>query len=637
MQYFLNGYRKGDPRIRPVADGRTEDQPDLPGEVDVLIVGTGPSGLLLAAQLSEFPDIVTRVVERAPGPLEVGRADGVSCRTVETFEAFGLAERMLAEAYWVNQTNFWGPDPDDPSRIKRFGRVQDVRDGLSEFPHVIVNQARLGDFLLEYAKNSPSRLKVDYGHEVVALQAPKTDDEPVLVTIRRSGDDTDGSEVTVEAKYVVGCDGAHSTVRQAIGRIPHGEGQDKAWGVMDILATTDFPDIRFKATIQSGSGGNILLIPREGGYMVRLYVDMGEIATDARLTAEQVLDQVRGVLAPYTLEVQEIAWFSVYRVGHRVTDKFDDVDDDKIGTRAPRVFIAGDACHTHTAKAGQGMNVSMQDTFNLGWKLAAVLQGRSPGALLDTYSLERKQIAEDLIAMDTRWSKAIGGAGRVDSADPAEAMAGFAEVQRQFVTNGEFTAGLATHYPPGLLTGDDTHLHLATGYPPGRRFTSAEVIRLADARRFQLGHVHRADGRWRLYAFADAVDPRTRGSRFLELVEFLAGDDSPIRRFTPDGWDVDAVFDVRGIVQQSHFDVEWADIHDFLKPRKGRLGLVDPEKVFTPVDDVDKDIFDLRGIDRGAGALVVVRPDQYVSLVLPLDGYDELTEFFGRFMMQDGG
>jgi phenol 2-monooxygenase (NADPH) len=266
-----------------------------------------------------------------------------------------------------------------------------------------------------------------------------------------------------------------------------------------------------------------------------------------------------------------------------------------------------------------------------------VLQGRSPGALLDTYSLERKQIAEDLIAMDTRWSKAIGGAGRVDSADPAEAMAGFAEVQRQFVTNGEFTAGLATHYPPGLLTGDDTHLHLAIGYPPGRRFKSAEVIRLADARRFHLGHVHRADGRWRLYAFADAVDPRTGGSRFLELVEFLATDDSPIRRFTPDGWDVDAVFDVRGIVQQSHLDVEWADIHDFLKPRKGRLGLVDPEKVFTPVDDVDKDIFDLRGIDRGAGALVVVRPDQYVSLVLPLDGYDELTEFFERFMKNETG
>ena len=105
-------------------------------------------------------------------------------------------------------------------------------------------------------------------------------------------------------------------MRQAIGRNPHGEGQDKAWGVMDLLATTDFPDIRFKATIQSGSGGNILLIPREGGYMVRLYVDMGDIAADAWLTPDDILDQARSVLAPYTLQVQEIAWFSVYRVGH---------------------------------------------------------------------------------------------------------------------------------------------------------------------------------------------------------------------------------------------------------------------------------------------------------------------------------
>lgn len=627
MQYFLDGYRSGDPRIHPLAEGRSAEQGPLPEEVDVLIVGTGPAGLLLAAQLSTTPEIVTRVVEKAEGPLEVGRADGIACRTVEMFEAFGLAGRLTTEAYWINETHFWGPDADDKARITRLGRVQDVRDGLSEFPHVIVNQARLLDFLLEYMENSPSRLRVDYSHETVKVEVPEAADERVTVTVN-----TPDGEVTVRAKHVVGCDGAHSVVRDSIGRVPQGHGEDKAWGVMDVLAVTDFPDIRFKCTIQSADAGNILLIPREGGYMVRLYVDMGNIAPDAWLTKEDVLEKAQSVLAPYTFEVKETAWFSVYRVGHRVTDKFDDVDDDQMESSTPRVFIAGDACHTHTAKAGQGMNVSMQDTFNLGWKLISVLQGRSPASLLHTYNAERHVIAENLIEMDTRWSRAIGAAQ--DSDDPQAAMKGLAEVQRQFVTNSEFTAGFATHYAPDLLTGDDTHLHLATGFPPGRRFHSAEVIRLGDSRQAHLGHVHRADGRWRLYAFADMVDPRSLGSRFNQLMDFLASEASPIRRFTPQGTDLDAIFDIHGIIQQSHLEVDWADMHPVLKPHKGALGLQDYQKAHAPVLGTDQDIFDLRGIDRGAGALVVVRPDQYVSLVLPLDGFDELTEFFTRFMLE---
>ena len=626
MQYFTEGYRPGDPRIRPAAEGRDGEQGPLPAEVDVLVVGSGPAGLLLAAQLSEFPQIVTRVVERADGPLRVGRADGVNCRTVEMFEAFGLAGKMIDEAYWVNETRFWGADPRDNARIIRLGRTQDVRDLLSEFPHVIVNQARLLDFFLEHMANSPSRLRVDYGHEAVRADVPDAPDEPVTVTLRR-GDE----EITVRARYVVGCDGAHSAIRQSIGRRQEGSGHDKAWGVMDLLAVTDFPDVRFKCTIQAGNGTSILLIPREGGHLVRLYVDMGEIAPDVWLTEEEVLAQAHGVLAPYRLDVRETVWFSVYRVGHRVTDKFDDVDDADVATRAPRVLLAGDACHTHTAKAGQGMNVSMADTYNLGWKLAAVLQGRSPASLLHTYNHERHGIAEDLIAMDTRWSRAIGAA-QVDPSNPQAALIGLAEVQRQFISNLDFTAGMATHYDPGPLTGDDTHLHLAAGYEPGRRFHSAEVVRLSDAKRVHLGHVHRADARWRLYAFADAVDPRNPASRLGMLMDHLAGLDSPVARYTPAGWDVDAVFDVRAVLQQSHLELEWVDVHGFLRPTTGPLGLVDYEKVFCPVPGTDQDIFDLRRIDRGSGALVVVRPDQYVALTLPLDGYAELDAFFARFM-----
>ena len=626
MQYFSDGYRPGDPRIQPAADGRGEGQGPLPADVDVLIVGSGPAGLLLAAQLAQFPEIVTRVVEKADGPLQVGRADGVNCRTVEMFEAFGLADKMTAEAYWVNETHFWGADPEDNSRIIRLGRTQDVRDLLSEFPHVIVNQARLLDFLLEFMRNSASRLRVDYSMAAIRAEVPDAPDEPVTVTLLSAGNET-----TVRAKYVIGADGAHSTIRESIGRKMEREGEDKAWGVMDLLAVTDFPDIRFKCTIQAGNGKSILLIPREGGHMFRLYIDMGEIAPDAWLAQEEVLAQAKSVLAPYTLDVKDTAWFSVYRVGHGVTDKFDDVDDADMATHPPRVFIAGDACHTHTAKAGQGMNVSMADTFNLGWKLVAVLQGRSPAILLHTYNLERHGIAEDLIRTDKNWSKAIGAA-QIDPSNPKAALVGLAEVERQFITNLDFTAGLATNYDPGPLTGDNTYLHLAGGYEPGRRFHSAEVVRLSDAKTVHLGHVHLADGRWRLYAFADAVDPRNPASRLNKLMDYLAGDDSPVAKYTPKGWGTDSVFDVRAIIQQLHLELDWVQMHDFLKPRTGSLGLIDYEKVFCPTAGVDTDIFDLRRIDRGSGALVVVRPDQYVALTLPLDGYTELDEFFGRFM-----
>ena len=191
---------------------------------------------------------------------------------------------------------------------------------------------------------------------------------------------------------------------------------------------------------------------------------------------------------------------------------------------------------------------------------------------------------------------------------------------------------MATNYDPGPLIGDDTYLGLAAGYEPGRRFHSAEVIRLSDAKRLHLGHVHQADARWRLYAFADAVDPRNPASRLNKLMDFLSSANSPVAKYTPAGAGIDSVFDVRAILQQLHLELDWVQMHEFLKPKTGPLNLIDYEKVFCPLAGTDQDIFDLRRIDRGSGALVVVRPDQYVALTLPLDGYDELDEFFARFM-----
>ncbi len=379
MQFYLDGYAPGDPDILPAAPSAEDRPAGPPDAADVLIVGAGPAGMLLAAQLSSFPSIRTCIVERREGPLKRGQADGVACRTVEMFEAFGLSERLARESYWVNETVFWRPSTDDPSRIVRTGRVQDVEDGLSEFPHVIVNQARLLQYLQEYMARSPTRLVPDFGWEFETLTIDARGDYPVSATLRNV---TTNAAKTVRAKYVVGGDGARSKVREAIGAAPKGDFANHAWGVVDMLAVTDFPDIRLKAAIQSKDEGNILLIPREGGYLVRLYVDMGEIDPNDREafrlhTQESVIATAQRVLHPYTLDVRDVAWFAVYQVGQRVTDRFDDVPASEAGSRPPRVFIAGDACHTHSAKAGQGMNVSLQDAFNLGWKIASVLEGRA--------------------------------------------------------------------------------------------------------------------------------------------------------------------------------------------------------------------------------------------------------------------
>ena len=632
MQFYLNGYTPGDPDIAPPAPGAAQRPAGLPDTVDVLIVGSGPAGAVLAAQLSTFPGISTRLIERRDGPLQVGQADGIACRTVEMFEAFGLAQKLVSEAYWVNETVFWRPSQADRGRIVRTGRVQDTEDGLSEMPHVIVNQARLQQYLLDYMRKSATRLLPDYGLEFVTLTVEPDGEHPVVASLREVAT---GAQKTVRAKYVVGCDGARSGVRDAIGAVPQGDFANHAWGVVDMLATTDFPDIRLKAAIQSADEGNILLIPREGGYLVRLYVDLGEIDPAQREafrdqhTQASVIATAKRVLRPYTLDVKSVVWFAVYQVGQRVTDRFDDVPVEQAEHRLPRVFIAGDACHTHSAKAGQGMNVSMQDAFNLGWKLASVLEGRAKPALLRTYSAERQRIAQGLIDFDKAWSK-IMASQPLDPGRPELGGVDPQELQAYFVKSGRYTAGVATHYAPTtLLTAPATHQHLARGLPIGMRFHSAPVLRLADAKPVQLGHAARADGAWRLYAFADAS-----GQRLRDLAGFLAeSPQSPIRRFTPAGADIDSVIDVRAVFQQAHRDLQVQALPAMLLPRKGRFGLIDYEKAYCPDLRQGANIFDLRAIDRANGAVIVVRPDQYIAHVLPLDAQAELAAFFGQILL----
>lgn len=635
MQYHVNGFQPGDPDVQPAAPGHRRAGDPLPQTVDVLIAGSGPAGLCLAAQLARVPQIRTMLVEPKAGPMEKGQADGISVRSMEMFQAFGFGEKVMRESVWINETTFWAPGTD--AALSRVARVQDVPDGISEMPHVLINQARVHDMFLDIMRRSPHRLEPDYGLRVLDLVVdPQATEYPVTVTLEHTAPGREGQTATVRANYVIGCDGARSNVRRAIGGALHGDAAHQAWGVIDLLAVTDFPDWRMKSFVRSQDEGILMVLPREGGHLVRLYVELDQLgeherAADRGMGADDIIAKAQRILHPFQLDVKEVVWWSIYEIGHRLTDKFDDVPEDQIATRAPRVMLAGDACHTHSPKAGQGMNVSMGDTFNLGWKLISVLTGRADAALLHSYSGERRAAAKGLVEFDHKWARVVGARAEDDGTD------GLPRVAREFVNNLPFTCGLTIQYEPSALTGAPTHQALATGFDIGKRLHSAPVVRLADAKPMQLGHCIEADARFHVFLFAPAQDVGALGGPVATLCDWLAHDPaSPLRRHTAKGEDVDAVIDVRAVFQPHVHALDYAAMPALLRPSVGRYGLCDYEKVFCTDGKGGDDIFAQRGIHRQSGCMVIVRPDQYVGHILPLTARAELAAYFAGILRVRG-
>ncbi|KAF2235797.1 hypothetical protein EV356DRAFT_531648 [Viridothelium virens] len=592
-------------------------------QTDILICGSGSAGLCAAAWFAKCGVDFT-ILDKRPGPMERGQADGVQCRTVEVFESFGIAEDLLRASYHVLEVAFWSLN--EQGKLIRAKRVADTEPGLSHMPHVILNQARLNAILLDYMHSQSGR-EVAYGYAVKHVQLPSTSvsdpahaQYPVSVIAEK-----DGNEEIFHAKYVLGCDGAHSSIRKSLGYRMLGDSTDAIWGVMDIYPRTAFPDIRRKATIHSASG-NLLIIPREGGSLVRFYVELPPGTQAQHVTLADLHATARRIFTQYDLDFSETYWWSAYSIGQRLVDHF----TASAGTSSssspvdcqPRVFLTGDACHTHSPKAGQGMNVSLQDGYNLGWKLAHVLQNRASPLLLRTYERERGMVAKDLIDFDRELMQTFSKKGSANAKEFSEA----------FIKAGRYTAGLTAKYEDSeIVAAGRSQQGRAPGLVVGMRFPSAQVVRFCDARAMQLVRALPADGRWRIVVFAGKIGDGKTIRRLERLAKFLEGTDGPVKRFTPNGADVDAFIEPIVVFSGKRVELEQELIPPYFWPETGKWKMRDIHKVFVDDESYNSGhghAYQKYGVNVADGVLAIVRPDQYVSLVTDLDDHRSVGQFF---------
>ncbi|GAA5918924.1 hypothetical protein JCM1841_006686 [Sporobolomyces salmonicolor] len=640
-------------------------------EVDVLIVGAGPAGLMLATWLSKLK-VQTKIIDKRNTKIFTGQADGVQCRTVEVFQSFGFAERLVLEGAHINEVVFYNPGED--GGIVRTKRTPDNEPGTSRFPHAVLTQARIEQFMLDAINEfdnltversiTPTSLSVD--SSLISSFAPTS--YPVTVTLRHLSEDEStpaqtgavpnglfrsnilsdeeaeaiaagkvdsekaGEAETVRAKFVVGCDGARSWVRKQLGLTLEGDSANSVWGVLDAVVVTDFPDIRLKCTIHSKDAGSILVVPRERD-LVRFYIQMGtakpgERFDRAAVTPESIIATAQRIFAPYVIDFKHVDWYTLYEVGQRLCPKM---------TLDERVFLAGDASHCHSPKAGQGMNVSMMDTYNLGWKLAHVLQGKASPEILKTYQSERHQTAKELIDLDYQLSRMFAAKPQRDETDTeGVSLAAFKEF---FIKAGRWASGTAVHYKPSLLIAPEREGgSLAPGLPHGMRFESHPVVCIADARPWHLADRFMSDGRYRLVIFAGDVREASQREKLENVAAYLDSPAGALRTYTPSSSDLDSVIEVLTIISNPRTSIEPNAFPDVLWPPKKPYGSRAYDKLYaddsSPVTpEVQGRIYEKLGVDKQKGCVVVVRPDQTVALVAGLEDPEQIGDFFSRFLV----
>ncbi|WP_329467349.1 FAD-dependent oxidoreductase [Streptomyces sp. NBC_01431] len=385
---------------------------------DVLIIGAGPTGLTLACDLARR-GVSFLLLERSTTPSTASRAKTIQPRTMEVADNLGVAGRVLTEGRVNVPTRHY-----DRARVvsEAVELAAGVRTTDAPYPPVWLSQPRFEQILRDHLTELGGT--VHWGSEVTDLQQ---DGDGVTATVTTR---PDAGSRTVHARYAVGVDGGRSTVRALAGIELHGTSlTDQRWHLGDVRVTGLSRHCQHLWT--SKEDGLLSLFPLPG---TDLWQFQASIPADPAEPEEPSLELFRRIFAERAgvpgVVIQDVAWLSLYRINVLLADHY----------RSGRILLAGDAAHIHSPVGGQGMNTGIQDAYNLGWKLAALLDGADP-ALLDTYEHERRPVARSVLDdSTTRLGKVMRALG--ESAGPSA---------QQGLTDDR-TTGLGVAYTDSPLT-----------------------------------------------------------------------------------------------------------------------------------------------------------------------------------------
>jgi 2-polyprenyl-6-methoxyphenol hydroxylase-like FAD-dependent oxidoreductase len=643
---------------------------------DVVIVGAGPVGLLLSVCLSRWSYKIKHIDNR-PVPTATGRADGIQPRSLEILKNLGLKRKIMThDPAKVYEVAFWDPGKDGIVRTGTWPSCPSFLDARYPFTALLHQGLIERVFIDDLAKNGT---RVDRPWTITSFENDGKDPTyPVSVHLKNLD-----SNVTqrVRTKYLFSGEGARSFVREQLGvRIQHKDPIAHVWGVMDGVVRTNFPDIKMKCTIHSDQG-SIMVIPREAN-MVRLYIQIAS-STDKdwnprkTATAEQVQKAAVTIFKPYEVSWDRVEWYSVYPIGQGIAERY---------TLDHRIFMGGDVCHTHSPKAGQGMNTAFHDAINLAWKLHHVESGFAVRSVLETYESERKLIAETLLNFDAQYANLFSQ--RTPSASEvshANSHAPSSQNQREtsnkernefvetFKANCEFTTGFGVAYQPNIFNwSPSSHAFSSLFNPPGskcvpgRILPPSNVTRVVDANVVHLENEIPFNGSFRLFIF---------GGIHTSSIEATAASDTPQKsnkstttalQDLANGLRDEGSFYNRfstRTTKSSHEDHEqhnsqpsFFSICLILAAKRSEINISDLPPLFQEygghvyADDIwDKRVPEAAAAahakvglgDRfgegGSGGVVVVRPDGHVGCVVGLvEGpgtLEALEEYFGGFVV----